>query len=568
MMQKMRVLPVLFLLVLQAGCATYGAGVNGAIADARDGKYEESAAKIEKALSPSGNDRLLYNLELGMVRHLEGQYQQSNELLESAERIAEDLETKRVTEGLAVMMTNPRMGPYGGAEFERVLINYYKSLNYLALADQSVTRNERLDNLEAAAVEARRIIIKLNDINSRKGDYQEKKDKDERTFSKLMDVFNLLIGNLIKADDWKYRDDAMAHYLAGVSFEMNGEYDDARISYQKAANAYENGYTKQYFLDPQMTAQAWFDVVRMMRRAGGYENEWRALAEKKLSNEQRADLDNWGPDKAQVIVLEDKGLVPQRKEMNLELSVNPHIRSLTLKPYLIGNDRDELAWFYVLYADKSLYSLVTAYLNITRDTMEPIFFTKTVPLGPLWDVAEDIGLVSAIGSSLRVTVPYYGRLQHEGPSTLDIGNEQLPMIKASSPGMMAVQEQLVNAGADIQEALARSAFKALTAQAATNALMGSGNKNGDDNSGGQALFAFAGKLLMQLTDAAETRNWLLLPNDIRLRRIELEPGEHQLELLSDRLNAGQQVHHTDVNLQAGEIHLWRVRTFDGVAPVK
>ncbi|MAX99669.1 MAG: hypothetical protein CMI08_10805 [Oceanospirillaceae bacterium] len=554
-------LPLMFL----AGCATYGAGVNGAIVDAQQGKYEESAAKIEKALSPTGNDRLLYNLELGMVRYLEGKYAESNQLLESAERIAEDLETRRVGDELAVLMTNPRLGPYPGAEFERVLINYYKSLNYLALAEQSTTRNERLDNLEAARVEARRIIIKLNDINSRKGNYQQKKDKDERTFSKIMKVFNLLLGNFVDTDDWQYRDDALAHYMAGVSFEMNGEYDDARISYQKAAEAYEGGYAKQYFLDSSITDQAWFDVVRMMRRAGGYDNEWRALAEKKLSEKQRAELDDWGADKAQLIVLEDKGIAPQRKEMNLEMSVNPHIRSLSLSPYFIGTDSDELAWFYVLYADKSLYGLVTAYLNVSRATFKPIFFTKTVPLGPLWSQAESIGLISAIGNSLRVTVPYYSRPQHEGPSQLQVGNEKLPLLEASSPGMIAVQEQLVNAGEDIRAALARAAFKALTAQTATNALTGNSG-NGSSGDGGQALLSFAGKLLMQLTDAAETRNWLLLPNEIRLRRVALEPGEHQLELVSDKTTGGQQVHREQVNLQTGDIHLWRVRTFDGVKP--
>ncbi|MBT11466.1 MAG: hypothetical protein CMI02_05460 [Oceanospirillaceae bacterium] len=518
--------------------------------DARQGKLEDSAAKIETTLSPTGNDRLLYHLELGMVRHLQGQYAESNRLLEKAERIAEDLETRRVGDELSVLMTNPRMGPYPGAEFERVLINYYKSLNYLELAEQATTRNERLDNLEAARVEARRIIIKLNDINSRKGNYQQKKDEDERTFSKIMDVFDLLLGNFVKSDDWEYRDDALAHYLAGVSFEMNGEYDDARISYQKAAEAYEGGFSKQYFLDPAINRQAWFDVIRMMRKAGGYEREWPALAEEKLTAEQRDALTQWNDDKAQLIVLEDKGLAPQRKEMNLQLSVNPNIRSLSLSPYLVGNNRDELAWFYVLYADKSLYGLVTAYLNVSRETFHPVFLKKTVPLGPLWHQAERLGLISAIGNSLRVTVPYYGRLQHEGPSVLQAGNERLPLLEASSPGMIAVQEQLVNAGADIRAALARSAFKALTAQSATNALTGN-NKDQDD--GTQALFSFAGKLLMQLTEAAETRNWLLLPNEIRLRRIVLEPGEHQLEVMSDRLNAGQQVHRTTVNLKAGDI---------------
>ncbi|MDK2778246.1 MAG: hypothetical protein KYX62_11330 [Pseudomonadota bacterium] len=566
MLTSCRRLILILPVVVMAGCATYGAGMNGAIADLQQGDYDGSAAKIQKELSPTGSDRLLYFLELGMVRQLQGDYAASNELLEQAERIADDLETSRVRDELAVLMTNPRMGAYAGAEFERVFINYYKALNYLGLAEQAPTRNARLDALEGARVEARRVIIRLNDINSRKGNYREKKDKDEQTFSQLMDVFAKLMGNLVDADDWQYRDDAMAHYLAGLSFEMNGEYDDARISYQKAAEAYEGGFVKQYFLDPQVTQQAWFDVIRMMRRAGGYEHDWPVLAEKKLDAGWRQQLDDWSPDKAQLVVLEDKGLAPQRREMNLELSVNPGLRSLQLRPYLIGNDRDELRWFYVLYADKNLYGLVTGYLNLTRSTYQPVFFTKTVPLGPLWYSAEQLGLIDAIGSSMRVTVPYYSPLTPLGPSTLKVAGQSLPLLEASSPGMIALQEQLVNAGHDIRAALARSAFKALAAMKAGQAAT-------DDNSGA-SLFALAGKLVAQLTDAAETRNWLLLPQDIRLRRVTLEPGEQTLELDSTVKGGALASHRATVNLQPGEIYLWRVRTLDkgGViadaAPVK
>src|SRR5690606_41749893 len=71
-----------------------------------------------------------------------------------------------------------------------------------------------------------------------------------------------------------------------------------------------------------MRAQAWFDTIRMMRRAGGYDSEWRALAKRKLSAEQQRELDNWTRDTAQLIVLEHKGLAPHRKEMNLLLSLN------------------------------------------------------------------------------------------------------------------------------------------------------------------------------------------------------------------------------------------------------
>src|SRR5690606_17337562 len=386
--------------VILSGCATYGASLTGAIEDLQKGDYVASEAKLQQALKPTGGDRLLHYLELAVVKHLQGDFSGSNALLETAERIADDLETTRLSDALVTMMSNPRQGPYGGADFEKMFINYYKALNYFGLAQQAADQNGRLDALESAGVEARRLTIRLNDIASRKGTYMADAE-DERTFGALMDIFNkVLRGNLVDLDSLRYRDDAMAHYLAAISFEMNNDFDDGRISYQKAAQAYEKGYVKQYRLDDGMIAQAWFDTIRMMRRAGGYDSEWRALAKRKLSAEQQRELDNWTRDKAQLIVLEHKGLAPHRKEMNLLLSLNSAIRSLQLRPVMNPQDQNQMAWFYMLYADKGALGVVTTYLDAVNLGLLSYGFTKTVFLGPLWDNAETLGLIDAIGSGL------------------------------------------------------------------------------------------------------------------------------------------------------------------------
>lgn len=552
--KAMRYLVLILPVVIISGCATYGAGVNGAIQDVQKGDYAASEAKFKQALNPSGNDRLLYNLELGVVKHLEGDFNASNALLDKAERIAEDLETTSITSSMATLMSNPRQGPYGGADFEKVFINYYKALNYFGLAEQATDRNDYLNALDGARIEARRLIIRLNELKNRKGSYSEQKSKDEQTFTQLLKIFQKLQGNLVDMDKLQYRDDAMAHYMTGISFEMNGEYDDARISYQNAAQAYEDGYASQFRLGNDMTEQAWFDTVRMMRWAGGYDTEWRALAKKKLSTARQAELNDWSKDKAQVVVLEHKGLAPQRKEMNLDLSVNPALQALQIRPYFYGNSGPELAWFYVLYADKNIFDAITNYLDAVEVGFMFNRFTKTVPIGPLWNTADDIGLITAIGESMRITVPYYEPVKPLGESILRIDGRAEPMIKSANPALMAIQEQMVHAGTDIQLALARSSLKAIAAQSLAQ------------NAGGSyaSLLASVGKITAQLTDAAETRNWLLLPSDIRVRRVLLEPGEHQLVLDSQLYGGQRQSAQQSVSLQAGDIRLWRVRTLPPV----
>ncbi|MEE3159674.1 MAG: hypothetical protein VX283_02055, partial [Pseudomonadota bacterium] len=198
------------------------------------------------------------------------------------------------------------------------------------------------------------------------------------------------------------------------------------------------------------------------------------------------------------------------------------------------------------YADKMFYGLVADYLNATRN-FRVDFFTKTIFLGPLYDTAESMGLTNAIGSSLRVAVPYYGRPLDYGQSLLTIDQQTWALDPAASPQLMAIQEQMKNAGPEIRAALSRAAVKAITA-----AAIGSQDSTG--------ILAFAGKLAAQLSDAAETRSWLLLPGEIQIRRLFLEPGDHTLTLDSHLTDNRRQQIQKQVSLKPGDIQLWTVRT--------
>jgi uncharacterized protein len=99
----------------------------------------------------NSNDRLLWNLETAKMLHAAGDFAESNRFFEQAEVIIADFENRadvNVRAGLAnvgALITNPGALPYQGTYAERILVNTYKALNYLALGD-----------LEAARVEIRR----------------------------------------------------------------------------------------------------------------------------------------------------------------------------------------------------------------------------------------------------------------------------------------------------------------------------------------------------------------------------------------------------------------------------
>jgi hypothetical protein len=559
MHHPIRVLILVILTAYLTGCATYGQDMHKGLQLVKQEQYSQAAIFIEKALDPTVNDSLLYYTELGVVHHLAGDYQKSNQLLNTADRIAEDLYTKSVSDIIVTAMSNPRQGPYRAANFERVLINYYKALNFLMLAVSADSRSAKADALEGARIETRRMDLILSSIEYKEGSYQEQADSEKSMFSKLMRVFNKLTGEIIDRDKIVYRNDAFGHFLAGTIYEKNKEYDDARIAYQKAATLYEDGYQKQYNLDRTMTEQAWFDTIRMMQKAGGWKNQWPKLSQDKLTQGKRLELKEFN-NKGHVLVIEHTGMVPERKEMNMIFYADPNTRQIAVSPILSGDPAtqlDQRFWFFALYADKGITDLLSAvYEERVVASLVQFGLTKREYLGPLWDVADDLGLLEIMKQGLRVTVPYYGVTSFKLPksSMLMVNGQNEDMIIGQSLVHIAVQQQLLTATGDLQEAMAREAFKGLTA-AKVASLVGNGNAQAE------AIFSFLGKITTAATSSSETRNWLTLPGQIRVKRIALEQGLHELKLSSQLSDGHVKTHTNSVNIQKGEMTVWKIRSF-------
>jgi hypothetical protein len=550
-------------LVLVAGCATYGEGIDKALNQVEQGQYQQADKSVENSLDPAGDDRLLYHLERGTIQHLAGNYRSSNDHLEKAHALADTLHSRNAEDSVSAAMVNPRETTYRGADFERVYINYYKALNYLMLAQEDGEGEARAQHLEAARVELRRLDNTLSTIAFDRGNYQDVKDKEEKTFVKLLDLFQKFQGNWLDEEWLVFREDAYARYLAGVLYEKSGQLDDARIAYQKAAELYEQGYTKQYHLNPGMAEQAWFDAIRVMQRAGGYEGEWRRLAEQKLSPAMRAGLDDFGPDKAQLVVVQHLGLIPQRKEMNLRLEALPGERSLRLTPVITGRTSreaaDQLTWFFLLYGDKGVLDMLDGFAEGGLGGVARSVTSKTVALGPAWDLAEELRIPQAVGAEgIRVTVPYYSPLRTavNGSRLMVDGAMHGTFRDAEALSQVAVQEQLLSASGDLYRSLARATLKNVAGAEAGGFLSSA-------LGGGEELGRLAGKLTAAGTSAAETRNWLTLPYRIRLVRVPVEPGTHQVAVTT-LTNAGGQMGRSEqtVTLEAGEIRVWRMRTMD------
>jgi len=234
---------------LFSSCATYYQKSYEFQGQFAQGNLEQAQAfLLKQKKAEEKKDRLLYFLDRGVVEQMLGNYEVSNEYFEKAYLYNQNYQSNFGSDLLSTF-ANPMLKPYKAEDFELVLINYYKAINYI-----------QLNKLDAALVEIRRINISLNELNDR---YGEKKNR--------------------------YKEDAFALNLMGIVYEAKGEYNDAFIAYRNAFEAYQNIYAKDFNVQPPQQLKV--DLLRMAKVNGfktdlaRYEKDFGMVAELKQANE-------------------------------------------------------------------------------------------------------------------------------------------------------------------------------------------------------------------------------------------------------------------------------------------
>jgi hypothetical protein len=160
-------------------------------------QYENALSLVNKSkILRKKRNILLSDFENGRLNFLLNDYSKSNEFLNAADNLLES--NFKTGKDIAVSnLINPMMETYRGESFEKLLIYFYKSLNYSAL-----------EKTEDALVEARRISLATDRLT------QEEKNTQ------------------------KYNIDAFSLNLQGMIYEMGGDINNAFISYRNAVNVY------------------------------------------------------------------------------------------------------------------------------------------------------------------------------------------------------------------------------------------------------------------------------------------------------------------------------------------
>jgi hypothetical protein len=254
--------------LLSLACAIYLRQVKEARRFLAQGRYEQALEALEKRQKKGS---LLYLMEKGLILHYAGQHEESNRLLEEAELLMEDLYTKSLTAELASLLTSDRILPYAGEDFESVMLNYYKALNYLFLGLE-----------DDALVECRRVDEKLQlYLDSRGGDHH-------------------------------YRTDAFMEALTGAIYEGAAEINDAFISYRRAEEGFARYQELYGVAAPYWLGQALLRTSHTLRFIEEFER-YRA--------EYGDELAEHGSGGGRIVFLFESGFIPHIEETTIELPI-------------------------------------------------------------------------------------------------------------------------------------------------------------------------------------------------------------------------------------------------------
>lgn len=260
-----RVLLPLLLLLLLSGCLGERQALDNVVRHLHSGEVDQALVSLDaSSLAKSERNRLLYLWEKGLLLHLQGEYRQSNVVLEEADRLEEELMTRSLSAETLSFVSNDTIIPYRGEDYEAAYANYYRALNYLALGE-----------LDEALVECRRVDEKLT--------YYTDLYEGEHVF----------------------KESPFLRLLTGLVFEADGDSNNAFIAYRRSLEAYRF-YRDKY--DVAIPELLWSRLVQSARTTGFYPEAKEYEAEAAAAGVSLRQSDSL------LVVLVDRGILPRKRE--------------------------------------------------------------------------------------------------------------------------------------------------------------------------------------------------------------------------------------------------------------
>ncbi len=223
----------LFNLIFFTGCNAPKTHLNTFNNHFESSDYENSALfaqeKISKQKNPKGED-LLWALQLGTVERIRQDYRKSTEYFDKAEEVLKFYdEQSKIGDAIGSTVANDNIVPYKGEEYDGVMINTYKALNFMVEGKMDLARvefNRALDRQRRAKEKFSEEINKLQselEQNQQKNEFSKTNVENPETYERLTEKYP----NLYNFEVYPDFVNPFATYLAGVYFNLVGDHSKA-----------------------------------------------------------------------------------------------------------------------------------------------------------------------------------------------------------------------------------------------------------------------------------------------------------------------------------------------------
>jgi len=438
MMRLTRLTSIVFFLFLMNACAPYYVRHERFLSLVATEKYAEAETTLTSTKKAKKKKlKLLFLLEMGYVTFAQGKYSESSKYFAEADYLIEDYKKNLGYEALAIIV-NPGVKPYKAEDFEVVMLHYFNAMNYLKQRD-----------FENALVECRRMNLSLITMA------EKLKDKP------------------------KYKEDAFAHLLMGLTYEGSGDINNAFIAYRNAYDIYAGDYTS--FFEMKIPEQLKKDLVRTAA-ANGFRNE-EELYRKKFGYSSTDTLPK--ANKTELVLFWNNGLGPYKEQWSIDFNL-------------------------VKQGDQFVF------MNSGLGYSFPF---------PVSSVSQQDAKNLSQLSVYRIAFPrYVHRPMMYRSARASLGGANYPFEIAENIDAIAFKSLNDRFAREMGSALIRFAVK----KAAEVALR-------KENKDAATVLSIANAI----SEQADTRNWQTLPNQISYTRIPLIPGKNEVLFYATAAQGGR-----------------------------
>jgi uncharacterized protein len=183
-------------------------------------------SKIGKTEKPGGED-LLWSLQIGAVEFQVGDYNKSEEYFDKSEQMLNYYDYQNeATASVASTLVNDNVVAYLGEEYDGIMVNTYKALDFMALGKHDLARiefNRALDRQTRAKEQFAKEIAKLKDEVAKEQQSQQQKNVDlEKNVDnpQIQDMLKTQYPNLYEYKAYPDFVNPFTTYIAGVYFNL------------------------------------------------------------------------------------------------------------------------------------------------------------------------------------------------------------------------------------------------------------------------------------------------------------------------------------------------------------